>query len=435
MLPLQFLLVIMIAALANITTPAAAGPPQYEFCVKAFKDISISDADVDDILARATGILAATKQPKCDIVTLTRAGSVSLYDVSQLPSTLGSKDAFDKLTGEPCVKVVQRITWCAGLSIAGYTLGCSPTPGKVMVVVRKLPGYDDAFNRGVEPVTWLHEFGHNQGLNHNFTDPSDVMYYIISSNNKTISPSECAVYAGLGPKIVGTPSAATAAPVIQPAEAGDEKSQVADGNATSSLTGFVKQPFTKNSIGQARSFQNQTKQVEQLLSNPEFEPYKPNIIAMLGVIGTSDTIPMLTDFIKTPIVGPPDGPEVLSRFTALTAIATIANRLKLPENSFAILKAAMDPNFWGNYIRRSDDRANKMSQSDAQTLAEDLSAHAIQSYALTGSEAAAAYLREQKENINKTFMAAERDKRASAIDDAIQLNAESRSKGALEVLQ
>jgi hypothetical protein len=435
MLPLQLILIIIIAAFANTTPPAFAVPRQYDFCVQAFKDISISDADVDDILARATAILAATKPSQCDAVKLTRNANTISYDETQLPSTLGSKNAFNKLIGAQCVKVVQRITWCGGPFLAGYGLGCSPIPGKVMIVVRAYPGYRDSFNHGVEPVTWLHEFGHNLGLLHNYTNQSDVMYPGILPTSTTISAEECATYAGLGSKNPGAAAPGASVPLIQPAQAGDEKSDVSDRAGSPSLTAFVRQPFTKNSIDQARSFQNQTKQVEQLLSNRDFEPYKPNIIAMLGVIGTSDTVPMLTNFLQTTIVGPPDGPEVLSRFTALTAIGTIANRLKLPETSFAVLKAGIDPNFWWKHVQLSDSKTNKMSESDAQTLVEDLSAHAIQSYALTGSEAAAAYLKEQKDNINKTFMAVERDKRATAIDEAIQLNAESRSKGALEVLQ
>jgi hypothetical protein len=126
----------------------------------------------------------------------------------------------------------------------------------------------------------------------------------------------------------------------------------------------------------------------------------------------------------------------VSRFAALTAIGTIANRLQLPDKKVSILKDALDPNFWTPYVKSSDDDSKQLNAADTDTLVRDLTDHSLQSYALTGTKAASTFLKEQKKGVQNAAMpAGDREQRATVIDQAIHLNAESKRKGALDLLQ
>ncbi len=83
--------------------------------------------------------------------------------------------------GQNRVKVVRAIQWCGGPGT--NILGCSPNPGRSVVVVRDVN----------EALLWLHEYGHNVGLPH-VQDPRSVMFPFLTGSNFGLSEVECAAH-------------------------------------------------------------------------------------------------------------------------------------------------------------------------------------------------------------------------------------------------
>jgi hypothetical protein len=80
------------------------------------------------------------------------------------------------------VKVIRAINYCAG---AGTNIiGCAWSPGNGMAVVR-MSGV------GHEAVLWIHEYGHNAGLNHSPNGIGYIMYMTNYGTNDNLTQSEC----------------------------------------------------------------------------------------------------------------------------------------------------------------------------------------------------------------------------------------------------
>ncbi|AXK79682.1 hypothetical protein DW352_03600 [Pseudolabrys taiwanensis] len=414
----------------------------YDLCVMKFAKIDFTESELDQVLARATQILsqASSDAPSCDKLAVRRVGPITSYD-DDLPRSVATGLDFEKLTSVPCVKVVQRISWCSGPILRGGALGCSPVPGTSMVVVRTFPGLDHTFNQGVEPVTWLHELGHTLGLPHNDADNLDVMAPGISPATVRVAIEECEVYAGLRPGALmvagaaspndGNNSAAMAVPRIMPAESASP----ADKNASPvPLEEFVKKPFGVEQISAAEAYKDQVRTAETLLFDPSYLNFKNNIVALLAVIGTPETIPVLEKLIRTPIVDGVDSPDALAHFAALTSIGTIANRYKLNDDKVTVLKTAQDPQFWQRLMPAKTSAQTPLDEGDIQSLTRDLAIQSLQGYALTGSKQAEDFLKSEKNALPHAALPEPVKKdRDQLLDQALKVNSLSKTQGALKV--
>lgn len=95
------------------------------------------------------------------------------------------------------VKVVRAINYCGG---AGTNIiGCAWIGNDGMAVVR----YGSVASEG---TLWLHEYGHNVGLNHNSGGNSYVMYGSLGSLNTGVTQTECDLF--------HTPAAGTSADLV-----------------------------------------------------------------------------------------------------------------------------------------------------------------------------------------------------------------------------
>jgi hypothetical protein len=81
------------------------------------------------------------------------------------------------------VKVVNQINWCGRIGF--NIIGCSPTPGNSLVVVR--------FTANQEGILWAHEYGHTRGLPHNPASTA-IMNPTIATTRTMVTPSECAAF-------------------------------------------------------------------------------------------------------------------------------------------------------------------------------------------------------------------------------------------------
>ncbi len=98
------------------------------------------------------------------------------------------------------VKIVRAINWCGGPGT--NIIGCATMPGNGMALVR-------LSDPGAEAVLWIHEYGHNAGLDH-VSDERAIMYGTDTGENNGVSQSECdqlhspSPRAGLTPSDTGT---------------------------------------------------------------------------------------------------------------------------------------------------------------------------------------------------------------------------------------
>lgn len=144
----------------------------------------VTSTQADQIAARASQV-AQTADFAEDVACCTsyvRGGSVATFG-----STGDGRDVIDNAIELQTVldlsvariKVVRMINYCgsAGTNI----IGCSYTPGFGMAVVRV------SANEG---ALWLHEYGHNAGLDH-VSDSRNVMYAFLVPTAEGLTQSQC----------------------------------------------------------------------------------------------------------------------------------------------------------------------------------------------------------------------------------------------------
>ena len=421
-------------ALFVSTTPvffSLAFAREHRLCIQKFSGVQLDDATIDTTVQAATVILleAGQQDPSCNGVSLGRDGSVSSWN-NELPRSLAGSSDFAKLVSTPCVKVVQRISWCGGPLFAGGALGCSPIPGNSMVVTASYASFTDAVFAKYRPITLLHELGHNLGLQHS-TDSTNIMTPGISPTTTKFAHNDCLVYSAQDPAAllasrVGQ-RAAAALPKVLPGNAVTDRPDAV--TSPMPIEEFVKQPFTKTSISQAQNYRKDVKSVEQMLTEPSFGAYRNNVVGLLAVIGTVDSIQAVDGYLKTPIRDAPSGPELLAHLAGLTTIGAIANRLGVSDKRVEVLKVAQDPGFWVPLLDQS-----KLTPDDLEATARDLSIQAVHAYAITGSKKASVFLKNMKVDAQNAAIPQDvRKDKIDVLDQALKLHNLSASKGALEV--
>ncbi len=82
-------------------------------------------------------------------------------------------------------KVVRAINYCAGPGT--NIIGCAWIGGYGAAVVRRT-------ELGSEAVLWVHEYGHNVGLNHNTISGEYIMYGVDNGANRAMTQTECNRY-------------------------------------------------------------------------------------------------------------------------------------------------------------------------------------------------------------------------------------------------
>lgn len=417
----------------------------HNICVKHFHSIPITDSEVDDILARATAILAQAAQNKeaCGNLSLRRRDSVTSF-TSEFPERIRDELDFTQIKQDPCLKVVKRILWCGTLLQSGGALGCAPVSGTGFAVVRRYPGMPDDWNTNMEPITWLHELGHTLGLNHNDVDSLALMAAGIDVGNRVLNGPECRVFAGMTMP-AAAPLAAQAA--ILPAEAGILLAQVEkrdrDEATRPSLQEFLRRPHSRFPQEEAARYADERLLAEQLLLDPQYRNFANNIAATLGVIGTPDTIPILEQFLKSEVHRPTEA-DITARSAATLAIGVIANRYGLPVDDFRVLREAQNTDFWLDRLEPTPSSANPpadqsepvLDAADVESASEDLAVQAYRGYAISGApEVLEDIKKDELENDSAAIPEPTKKRNALAIEEAIELHRMSKTLGASSVFK
>jgi hypothetical protein len=155
--------------------------------IARFTRATLSDANADTILQSASNVLqtdddgGGPNDVAC-LVQLIRRGNVTVFDDGD--GSIDSAAEFNAVIALPgFVKVVNQINWCSAIGF--NIIGCAPTPGNSLVVVR--------FTANQEGILWAHEYGHTRGLPHN-TGGTAIMNGTIITTHTMVTPSECAAY-------------------------------------------------------------------------------------------------------------------------------------------------------------------------------------------------------------------------------------------------
>jgi hypothetical protein len=140
----------------------------------------LDEARTDVILKDGSAVLQTKDGPEDMVcpVELRRAGGVTAFTAGN--GTVNSEADYKAILALPGqVKVVNQINWCGAFSL--NIIGCAPTPGSSLIVVRDTPGQ--------EGILWVHEFGHNKGLVHR-SESVAMMNAVIGADHRTINEAE-----------------------------------------------------------------------------------------------------------------------------------------------------------------------------------------------------------------------------------------------------
>ncbi|TPK49604.1 hypothetical protein FJ492_00460 [Mesorhizobium sp. B2-5-4] len=335
--------------------------------VSRFTTSRLTDKDADDVLAAATTVVSVSDvagDVACP-VTFIRDGSVTAF--TQGSGTINSQADFNAVIGLPgWVKVVNQINWCGAL--VPNVIGCSPTPGNSMAVVRWAPTVQ-------EGILWAHEFGHDKGLNHR-NDPNAIMNPTIGYTELGVNAQECAAYRTL--------------PFIETA-AGPPQAQTDNGAPLRDVRAFVRQvfihglPYKEAGLYQASAIPP----LLAMLQDPTESDSWANVAVLLGMIGDERVVEPLISFIQAE-----PGPTGLSaaryraKTSALMALGYLVNRTG-NQGALAYLQQSTRPEVWAQ--RGAMGIAPFQASTSERDV--DFSKQAILGLALSGRPEAAQTLR------------------------------------------
>lgn len=157
----------------------------HHFRIRRFSTSALTNAEADGILNDATNI-ARTFDGGEDVscyINMVRQGNVQQFNTGN--GIINSEDDYDEIYGlAGNIKVVNQINWCGGF--IPNVIGCATRGGNSLIVVR--------FTANQEGILWLHEFGHNQGIEGDYNIPNRVMNGTININNRRITSGECSKF-------------------------------------------------------------------------------------------------------------------------------------------------------------------------------------------------------------------------------------------------
>jgi hypothetical protein len=420
---------------AVLTSPTYSADTVHRLCIRNFTSVKISDVEAEDIMIRASAILSALGQQfvGCKSVSLRKKGIVKSY-TTEYPSSVSSEADFNAVKKDDCIKIVERITWCGKLFLSGSVLGCAPVSGDGLAVVRRVSVFNDSTNAAVEPIVWLHEYGHNLGLIHNETGSNSFMSPGLSPAKIGGTADECSVFGPASAAVAGdggdgTPMTGRAAGATGAIEPGTPMPAEGIADYTDEFLQFIRQPMSNEDIKRfALDHQPELPLFNEAIQNPALRAYKNNIAGILTVIGDFESYGATWSYVNTHY-NDPTNLDVNGLLASILTLGILVERLNLGEEEVIRVGTLRDPGYWlerlnptVEYTSIEDADVPVLTKDEAERAAFDLANQATNGYAATGSEAAAAAL---QNDINENA--------AAAIPEELQLRNHSVLSGAQEI--
>ncbi len=263
-----------------------------------------------------------------------RSGAVGTYAAN---ANFNSAAAAAAILGTPgYVKVVNNISWCSqpGANI----IGCSPTPGTSMAVVR--------WTAALEGILWAHEFGHTVGLPHR-NNVNAIMNPFIVPTALELTAGECVSFVS---RAINNPFNTSGIVTGDPAPGMAEKElvfervhefELAKGT---DVVDFVHQTYVHGTPTHLAARFEGTKNAQTLAAmlgdTREYE-HAGNIVYTLGVIGSSRDVSHVTKWLDTEQSREADWTTVQRVNAGMLALAHLANRTGSPDAIDYLVKSAL----------------------------------------------------------------------------------------------
>lgn len=339
----------------------------YDLQMVRFPNTSISDSEADQLFGEATDFITTSNSQE-DVacaITFNRVGSI-LVNTSGDGSIDDASEELAAFLAPGQVKLVNRINFCGTMRPA---LGCAPVPGRSFIFTKE----ED------EVTTFVHEFGHNRGLEHD-SDPNSLMYEYGGSQAINISQNQCNAFKGLSAFIVGDGPLASNQPV--------ENISIEEFVRRSYFEGV---PFDK--VQEYGS--TVVPQLLEMLKDQREKPHWSNIVVTLGMIGDIKAFDPMVAFIEknSPI-------QTEQHYNARTnAILSLGYLLNATNNDRILdyLKNSLSPDIWNK--RKIEGTAKYQSNAAERNL--DYSKYAIFGLALAGTPKAKEVLETMSQPITR----------------------------------
>jgi hypothetical protein len=289
----------------------------------------LDDARTDTILREGMELLRVvdgSDDVSCT-VDLGRDGSVGTFSVGN--GIINSQADYNTVCGESThphrIYIVNQILFCGGSKPSpGFVfIGCSDTPGGCMILART--------DEDEEPVLWMHEYGHNRGLNHRNNNFA-VMHPTIETDHRRVNAAERDAYQGV-------------VRFMSPAE--DETPQPTAGLLD--VRDFVRQKFIHGvPYEEAKRYPvDLVPELLRMLPDLQEERYWSNIVATICIIGDPRATQALIEFIR-------EGEGRLSRraydakSVAVMDLGFLIREsgVERAELAFEYLRAGLNPETW-----------------------------------------------------------------------------------------
>jgi hypothetical protein len=290
--------------------------------ISRYTTVTLTNSEADTIIADGVKLLK-DKDGSDDVsctIDLSRDGNVTTFTTGNgIINTKADYDAICALAGR--IHMVKQINYCAGRTSPNI-IGCADVSGTCMILVRTAAD--------LEGVLWMHEYGHNAGLNHRNVAKA-VMNETIDNTCKRINSTECDAY--------------KAATLMTP----DLRSQIQ--LPGSSVEEFVHKVYVHGvPYEPASKFpSSDVPQLLRMLADPNEQPYWSNIVATLGAIGDVRAAKPLIDFL-TGGTGNLSEEHFKAKTAVLMSLGYLINKSRDPQ-SLDFLLRSLNPNVWAERIK------------------------------------------------------------------------------------
>ncbi|MDX0457587.1 matrixin family metalloprotease [Sinorhizobium medicae] len=391
-----------IASAEDIQVNAAPSTVSHPLQIGRHTTVGMTDADADRIIGDMSSILAqCTSQAnrRGAVAVVNTPGTItSNADLNAACSStfLPQEGGFEPLGVPRRVRIVNAINWCG--SIGTSIIGCAPTPGTCLVMVR--------FTANQEGSLWAHEFGHSKGLPHRDV-PNALMRPVIAAANRALTKQECASIRQLG---------------FFELVSNDEPTPL----NKIPITEFVTQTFA-HGVPYAEARQYGSADLDEILpwlTAIDRRPYWSNIISVIGIVADGRSSGILRNHILRPATGSIDIDDYRSRVSAIISLGYVVYG-NGDHDAKAFLESRKLPSDWTGTTWKAPYHARD-EERDA-----DLAAAAILGLGLTGDTAAYRSLLTAKDAFASNVKTPLLTSLAAAVDEAIKANQLVREEGML----